>query len=124
MVVGPVGVGVVSLSSFARGEAIGGYPWYFIPVGSILLRMYYRYICLIDLCYVFVSLVCLATRSVESCVGLPRLYETVVQEGQGGGWEGDVGGWTGRLPAGGWELGSKMGFFVSQEGHTRRITLI
>jgi hypothetical protein len=32
----------------------------------------------------------LATRSVDSCVGLPRLYETVVQEGQGGGWEGDI----------------------------------
>jgi hypothetical protein len=41
---------------------------------------------------------------VDSCVGLPRLYETVVQEGQGGGWEGVmVVGWAGRLSAGGWD---------------------
>jgi hypothetical protein len=57
------------------------------------------------------SFACLATRSVDSFVGLPRLYETVVQEGQGGGWEGDMGrGWAGRLPAGGWEKGSRVGF--------------
>jgi hypothetical protein len=36
------------------------------------------------------SLACLATRSVDSCVGLPRLDESVVQAGQGGGWEGDM----------------------------------
>jgi hypothetical protein len=69
------------------------------------------------------SLACLATRSDDSCVGLPRLYETVVQEGQGGDWEEDmVGVWTGKLPAGGWEKGSRMGFFVSQASQTRKIT--
>jgi hypothetical protein len=48
----------------------------------------------------WLSLTCLATRSEDSCVDRPRLYETVVQEGLGGGWEEDmVGGWAGRLPA-------------------------
>jgi hypothetical protein len=36
------------------------------------------------------SFACLSTRSVDSCVSLPRLYETVVQEGQVGGCEGDM----------------------------------
>jgi hypothetical protein len=53
----------------------------------------------------------LATRSEDSCVGLPRLYETVVQERQGGGW-------AGRLPAGGWNKGSRVGFVVSRVGNT------
>jgi hypothetical protein len=64
------------------------------------------------------SFACLATRSVYSCIDLHRLYETVVQEGQGRGWEGDMGGWAWILPAGGWEKGSRMGFVVSREGHT------
>jgi hypothetical protein len=42
------------------------------------------------------SFACLATRSVDSCADLPRLYETVVQEGQGGGGEGTWGGGVGQ----------------------------
>jgi hypothetical protein len=91
-----VGEGVASLSSFARKVMrleviVGGDKW----------RLSYA---------------CLATRSVDSCVGLPRLYETVIQEGQGGGLEGDMGG-AGNLLAGGWEKGSRMGFVVSREGN-------
>jgi hypothetical protein len=68
--VGPVGEGVVSLSSFAREVKrleviVEGDKW----------RL---------------SLECLATWSVDYCVSLPRLYGTVVQEDQGGGWEGDM----------------------------------
>jgi hypothetical protein len=70
MLVGPVGEGVAALSSFAREVErleviVGEDKW-------------------------MLSLACLATGSVDSYVGLPHLYETVVQEGQGGGWEGDM----------------------------------
>jgi hypothetical protein len=67
--VGSVGLGVASLSSFARGEAIGGYGGR--EQVEVILGM-------------------LATRSEDSYMGLPRLYETVVQEGQGGGWKEDM----------------------------------
>jgi hypothetical protein len=70
MLVGAVGVGVASLSSFAREvkrlEVYCG-------------RGQWR-----------LSFACLVTRSEDSYVGLPRLYETVVQEGQGVGWEEDM----------------------------------
>jgi hypothetical protein len=60
MLVGAVEVGVASLSSFAREVKrleviVGGDKW----------RL---------------SFTCLVTRSEDSCVGLPRLYETVVQD--------------------------------------------
>jgi hypothetical protein len=72
MIVGAVGVGVASLSSFAREVKrleviVGGDKW----------RL---------------SFACLATRSEDSCVGLNRLYETVIQVGQGVGWEEDMAG--------------------------------
>jgi hypothetical protein len=52
----------------------------------------------------------LATQSEDSCIDQPRLYETVVQEGRGVGWEEDmVGGWVGRLPARGRDKGSRIG---------------
>jgi hypothetical protein len=95
MLVGPAGVGLASL----RLEVI---------VGGDKCRL---------------SFTCLATRSEGSCVDLPRLYETVVQVGQGGGWERDmVGGWAGRLPARDWDKGSRIGVVVSRVGHTRRNT--
>jgi hypothetical protein len=100
--VGPVGVGVVSLSSFTREVkrlevTVGGDKW----------RL---------------SLACLATRSEDSCVGLPRLWEC----GPGGtGWRLGKGTWWGaeqgdyQLEVGrrapGWDS-------LSREGHTRRTT--
>jgi hypothetical protein len=68
--VGAVGAGVTSLSSFSREVKrleiiLGGDKW----------RL---------------SLACLPTRSEDFCVGLPRLYETVVQERQNGGWKEDM----------------------------------
>jgi hypothetical protein len=67
MLAGADGVGVASLSSFAREVK---------RLEVIVGRGKWRF-----------SLTCLATGSADSCVGLPRLYETVVQEGQREGWE-------------------------------------
>jgi hypothetical protein len=68
----------------------------------------------------WLSLTCLASRSEYSCVDRPRLYDTV-QEGRGGGCEEDmVGGWAGRLPARGWDKGSRIGVDDVLGGCTRK----
>jgi hypothetical protein len=58
MLVGAVVVGVASLSSFAREVKR-----LVVIVGGDKGRLFFA---------------CLVTRSEDSCVGLPRLYETVV----------------------------------------------